>query len=520
MIVVSPEILKKHEIGIEAARKYYVLNQATGFSDEYYTEVLEAEARKDGLELRDYVMQEVQGKRSMNADYITKVEKLQVSGNMLEALDHYDTEVEPEIAYEIPKYDGSSLAAYYDPATGKLCRIVTIGGSNLGSEGIDQTEKLGRYFPDLPNTGIQALQCECLVSLEHGFGERSRQKANGIINSSYIPLSFQEFKGGKGTERSYRIYLKKFEDNLRDVEKEIDEIVNIRAFRFFLAPGVKPKDYRKTILGLPVVRNAAGDIKFCGGFVFRKSEKGEFINSDIWKTPTGTFLVDGVVGYSKTGECIKALKYKDAGRGEATEVLGLKWTNQVDKGKDSWSCNALINPIEVRGSEVRKPVVGSLTKMVERGLSKGAKVTVILANSTIPQVANVVEPGNRDYEWPVCSCGYQMGPLDIYGTRLKCGNHNCSERYSRMIKYLESVRDPENIDLTKLLVLDGFDWKKKLDPATYQSLLHNILRIVSEGRGVPAMYIHLERFLSTPLQKKNLNLVVTPAYEALQDYLR
>lgn len=518
MKTIPQEILERHKIGIEAARKYYILCEPTGFSDEYYTEVLEAEARKDGLELRDWVMQEIQGKRSQNANYIKKVEKVQVSGNMREALEHYESEIAPEIEYEIPKYDGSSLAAYYDTRTGRCVRVVTIGGSNLGNEGIDQTEKLGRYFPDLPNSGICALQCECLVSLEHGFGDRSRQKANGIINASFEPLSFSEFKGGSGTERSYKAYLNKFTKNLRLVEEEIDSIVNIRAFRFFLEPGVEEKDYRETILNLPVVKNSAGDIKFCGGYVFKKDEHGEFLNHDIWETPSGTFLVDGVVGYTKSGECVKALKYKDAGRGEATEVLGLKWTNQASKGKDSWSCNALINPIEVRGSEIKKPVVGSIKKMIENGLSKGAKVTVILANSTIPQVSNVLEPGNGDFEWPMCSCGYQMGPNDVYGTRLKCGNHACSERYTRMLDYLENIPNPESINLTKLMVLDGFDWTKKVPD--YPRFLNQVLSIVSRDQGVPALYIFLEHFLNTALQKKNLNLVINPTYNALRDYLR
>ena len=517
MIIINPRILEKHAIGLEAARKYYILGERTGFSDDYYTNVLEAEARKDGLELRDYVMQEVQGRRSMNADYIEKVEKVQVSGNMWEALEHYEKKVAPEIEYEIPKYDGSSLAAYYDKS-GRCVRVVTIGGSNLGNEGIDQTEKFGRYFPDLPGSGICALQCECLISLEHGFGERSRQKSNGLVNSAYEPLSFEEFKGGMGTEKAYRTYLKKFQENLKEVRKEVDDLVNIRAFRFFLFPGVKAPDYLTTIQNLPVVRNSTGDIKFCGGYVFRKNEHGEFLNHDIWETPTGTFLVDGVVGYTRTGRCVKALKYKDAGRGEATEVLGLKWTNQVSKGKDSWSCNALIDPINVRGSEIKKPAVGSLKKMIERKLSKGARVTVILANSTIPQVSNVIEPGDGNYEWPVCSCGYHMGPKDIYGTRLKCGNPKCSERYNRMYHYLESLKSIESFDLTKLLVIDGFDWRKKVN--NYPALVNQIFSIVEQEKGVQELSSFLGQFLSTDLQKKNLDLVINPAYAALRDFIR
>ena len=514
MINIDPTILEKHAIGIEAARKYYITGEPTGFSDDYYSNVLELNARKDGLELRDWVMQEVQGHRTMNADYIGKVSKVQVSGNMFEALSDYVSNVSPEISYLIPKYDGSSLAAYYN-TEGRCIRVVTIGGSNLGNEGIDQTEKFGLFFPDLdPSLGICALQCECLVPLEFGYGERSRQKANGLINASYEPLSFEEFSG---SERKYVKYLEKFEKNLDEVKNEINSIVSLRAFRFFLFPGYSSLDYREVLENLPVVKNSAGNIKFCGGYVFTLPEYEGYMNSDIWSTPTGTFLVDGIVGYTSDGTCVKALKYRDAGRGESTEVLGLKWTNQVSKGKDSWSCNALIDPIEVRGSKITKPTVGSLKDMVKSGLSKGARVTIILANSTIPKVSKVLEPGNRDYEWPTCSCGYQMGPQDIYGIRLKCGNHACTERYTRMLDYLRSLENPHDIDLTKLLVLDGFDWKKKVPE--YESLLAQVLDIVGSNSGVPTLYIFLEHFLSTPLQKKNLNLVIYPAYEALREYL-
>ena len=62
MIKIDPEILEKHAIAIEAARKYYVLGERTGFSDGYYDH-LERKAREDGLELRDYVCQEIHGLR-------------------------------------------------------------------------------------------------------------------------------------------------------------------------------------------------------------------------------------------------------------------------------------------------------------------------------------------------------------------------------------------------------------------------------------------------------------------------
>lgn len=517
MINVSENILEKHKLGIEAALNYYVHGLPTGLSDSDY-DSLERAAMEDGLSLRDYACQFLQGQRAQNADYIGKVEKSQVTGVMSEALKAYQGE-HPEIHHWLPKYDGSSLAVYYDPWSGRPIRVVTIGGSNLGGEGINQTEKFLRYLPDLPGTGIISLQCECLVGLHHGLGEKSRQKANGLVNSSYQPLSFQEFKGGRGTEREYTKYLQDFEINNLKVQNEVDQLITLRCFRYFLdlshpdAHTTLELGQQRVLESMPVVFNSQGDIKFCGAYTFQNPP--EYIESDIWATPTGTFLIDGVVGYTWEGECVRALKYKDAGRGEATEVLGIQWNDQTSKGKDSWSANALISPITVRGTKITKPSVGSVKKMIDSGLSKGAKVTIILANSTIPHVSKVLTPGNLDFQWPTCSCGYKLGPTDIYGSLAKCGNPECSNRETRMRKYLSGVSSWDNIDLGKLLVLDRWDWLKKTD---YPKVLRDIYTIISSGQGEDALRTYLEGYLTTDLLRRNLKLVIHPAYVTLREY--
>lgn len=512
MIIISEDLLKKHSVGIEAAMNYYVYNRPTGILDSYYDQ-LEREARKDGIELRDYVTQFIQGDRTLNASYIHKVEKKQVKGNMYEAVKSYQKEVQT-ISYWIPKYDGSSVAAYYDVNTGKCIRVVTIGGTNLGSEGIDQTEKFSKYFPDLPGTGIMALQCECLVPLEKGLGDKSRQKANGLVICSFKPLSREEFSG---TDTGYKKYLDKFYENSLMYKDEIDELITFRCFRYYKDSNYPITDYKETLESLPVIYNKNGEIKFCGGYVSELKDLGDFINTDIWKTPTGTFLVDGIVGYSKSGECIKALKYADAGRGELSEVLGIKWNDQSSKGKDSWSANALINPILIRGVEIRKPSIGSLKRMLEKGLSKGSKVTVILANSTIPQVSEVLTPGNLDYEWPTCKCGYKMGPNDIYGMLLKCGNPECSERYNRMKSYLSGCNNIREVNLNILLVIDRFDWYKKTD---VESVYKGLEDMFTKGVSKEDFTNFLSGYMSTENQKRNLVLVSGPAYRALYEFFK
>lgn len=513
MINIQEELLEKYAVGIQAAINYYVYNQPTGISDSEYDR-LEKLALMDGLSLRDYATQFIQGQRVRNADYIKKIEKSQVSGIMGEALKGYQGE-HPEITHWLPKYDGSSLAVYYDPSSGRPLRVVTIGGSNLGGEGVDQTEKFLRYFPNLPETGIVSLQCECLVALHHGLGEKSRQKANGLVNSSYQPLGKDEYKGG-----NYEKYLRDFYENNLKVKSEIDTLITLRCFRYFLDPSHPASKttlslgHQKVLESLPVVYNKKGDIKFCGAYTFKIDQIPWYIERDVWETPTGTFLIDGVVGYTREGECVRALKYKDAGRGEATEVLGIQWNDQAPKGKDSWSANAIINPIEVRGTRITKPSIGSVKKMIDTGLSKGAKVTIILANSTIPQVSKVMSPGNLDFQWPTCKCGYTLGPNDIYGSLIKCGNPECSYREERMRKYLSGVPSVYDIDLGKLMIIDRWDWNKKTNP---REIINGILQILDQGE--ECMYQYLSQFLTTDLLRKNLKLIIHPAYVTLKEYV-
>lgn len=491
-MTISKEILEKHALGIEAARKYWVTNEPTNMLDRDFN-ILEEAARADGLELRDYVFQEIAGTRYPNAPYLSKVEKTQVAGDMYTAIQEYYVWYVSQYGQEplfLLKYDGSSIVGYYDVTTGDCIRVVTAGGSNRTSDGIDWTYKFKRYFPNTKGSGICAIQAECLVALEHGYGETSRQKGNGLVNSKYL-------------------------------ENEVDALCNIRAFRYFQDENYPPLDFYKTMMNdIPQVRNMAGDIKFASAWVMTYQEimnlGPEVVNKDIWSTPTGTFLVDGIVAYSQSGVCMQALKYKDAGRGETTEVLGIKWNDQSKKGKDSWSANAIINPVTVRGSVINKPSVGSISKMVKSGVSKGARVTVILANSTIPMIDEVPQAGNLDFEWPTCNCGYKMSDKDIFGALLKCGNPNCTERFTRMVGYLNTCTSAADIDLNKLLVIDRFDWHKKVKDMP--KLLGDIVSIItSPGTGKDDLKKLLETYVTTDLQRKNLNLVIEPAWNALKN---
>ena len=498
-------LFKKHSRVLKAAEDYYVNNIPTGLSDEEYS-YLEKLALDDGINPRNEAFKLLRGSWVDNADYITDVPKTQIEGSMYDAIKKFSSNYISDQKHEmvwydgdicdirwIPKYDGSSVICYYE--NGIPYKVVTAGGMNKNGQGVDQTWKLLKYFPEI-DTRIKSLHCELLVSLEHGFGEKSRQKANGLVNSTK-------------------------DEMLQDVE----DYINIRAFRYFT--DYDGLDYIETIRSLPEVRNQNGDIKFAPGCCMTFNEifglaspyslSPKELDSDVLETSTGTFLIDGWVAYTKSGEVIKALKYKDAGKSEFTKVIGFKWNDKSLVGKDSWSCNAIIEPTIVRGVEVTKPTC-PINKIYKDGMGVGSLVTLILANSTIPSI-DKIHTKSDIIDLPVCKCGtvIDINKDNIYGNNLKCPNKNCSYRYENMTSYLNSVNNYYNIDFNKLLIIDRFDFNKKVQNITE---FYELIRGSVINDDFNRFNEIIRSVLSSNLQKRNLELVVIPAFNSLSNYIK
>lgn len=507
-------LFKKHSRVLKAAEDYYVNNIPTGLSDEEYN-YLEKLALDDGINPRNEAFKLLRGSWVDNADYITDVPKTQIERSMYDAIKEFSSNYISDqehgmVWYDgdicdirwIPKYDGSSVICYYE--NGIPYKVVTAGGMNKNGQGVDQTWKLLKYFPEV-DPRIKSLHCELLVSLEHGFGEKSRQKANGLVNSTK-------------------------DEMLQDVE----DYTNIRAFRYFT--DYEGLDYIEVMRSLPEVRNQNGDIKFAPGCCMTFNEmfgldspyslSPKELDSDVLETSTGTFLIDGWVAYTRSGEVIKALKYKSAGRGEFSKVVGFKWNNQSDgkgNGKDSWSCNAIIDPIEVRGSIVTKPSC-PVNKIIKDGLGIGSLVSVILANSVIPKV-DVVNTRSSEVNLPTCPCGSLITLDSVFGNNLKCPNLDCSYRYDNMSWYLEDggmdeflfgyVEEFTNLSyLNGLFKIDRFKFEDKIKDRKFINYLYSIINDRINDR---ELFDLINELGLTGLARKNLELVYRPAYRALCD---
>lgn len=476
---------------IWACKSYYVDCVPTGMTDAEYDR-LESAAARDGFFVRDYVFETyLKGTKTLN-QYIEKIKKTKVENStMIDAIKSIEQSL-GENLYCTLKYDGSSIAIYLDSTTGRPRKVVTCGNLNGQDYGVDQTWKLLKFLPRFFPKGILAIQCEALIDLRRiseGDPDRARQKANGLINSKYC-------------------------------DSEVSNLLTLRAYRYYTdnsAAGqqIKNTDYRKVIESLPTsLSKTDGHILFCPAQVWTSQEIPlGYAETDKTVTNTGEFLNDGWVLYGKDGICRGALKFAGAGSGTElikTTVQGIQWNDQTIKGKDSWSANVIVNPVTIKGCQVRKPSAGSVAKLVKNKITPGAEVSIILANSTIPMVGQVFSAGNGDFNWPVCECGYKMSENDVYGSLLKCGNKHCTARLSRMYNYLKSLNNiHQDLDLNKLLVIDRFKWE------TTNIDINKLLGFIEQNNGKD-YYNYLISFMDTTLRKRNLDLVCEASFMALR----
>lgn len=495
--MVEERILIKWEGLINACKAYYIDSLPTGMLDSEFDALEARAAQEDNFFVRDYVFQTyAKGVRSQNS-YIEKFKKYKVEGKtMIETMMEFEMQNPDKgpLFYNL-KYDGTSLALYLDPKTGKPRRIVTVGNLNLSNQGIDQTWKLINFVPKKFPLGIVAIQMEAVIDTDRMIdtdSSKARQKANGLINSKYC-------------------------------DSEINNLLTLRAYRYYTddsveGEAIKNTPYSEVLKSFQTtVSPIDGHVLFAPADVWSLSDLLNFpgyTETDHTRTSNGMFLNDGWVMYDKEGNCLGALKYSGAGENtelNKTKVLGIQWNSQLSKGKDSWSANILIEPVTIKGCIVRKPSAGSVSKLISKNITPGAEVSVILANSTIPMIGDVYSPGNGDYQWPTCSCGYTLSEKDTYGSLLKCGNPMCSERIERMKTYLRTLGgDITKLDLNKFLVIDRFKWE------TTTIRLGELLKTV-EDMDYEGYYKYLDSFLTTALQKRNLNLVAPSSFNCLRD---
>jgi DNA ligase (NAD+) len=153
---------------------------------------------------------------------------------------------------------------------------------------------------------------------------------------------------------------------------------------------------------------------------------------------------------------------------------------------------AVLEPVELMGSTIRKASLHNFDLISEKGIGVGAEVCIEKKGDIIPQVVDVVNAG-ADYIKPtVCpSCG---GPVGDDGVNMWCRNKVCRERDVNRIVYWIQVIDMKGF--SESFVEKLWDMEKLRTVADlYRLKVDDFIAI--EGVGESTIKSFFERLQST-----------------------
>jgi len=306
--------------------------------------------------------------------------------------EHPDTFEQPEFKYKVgdiqeteyrdgdiicPKYDGSSVRAYY--RNGNLYLILSRSNEHIGHV---QTEKMRSKVPSKVSSEITSIDFEACCSFED-IGDKCRQKANGLVNSKYKDDEVNEF-----------LTLVPFNSVCTDPSIGFYERMNMCGF-------VNGVDYSAWSVGSKILSN---DPKFV-------------LNGK-------TFPIDGYVLYNpKTGFRIWKYYYTEV---KESTVLGIEWN---ESPSFNYVPKLQIEPVNITGSWISRVATNGANNLFNNKMGVGAKVSVVLSGSTIPQAIKTIEPSEDwgDLSCPHCKKNENLhSPLERIGDGYRCVNIKCS----------------------------------------------------------------------------------------------
>ena len=362
---------------IEAANNYYN-GRPTGISDEEYDALLaEAQKQDPGFSIFDHVKYEgveyTAAKHPYPFEPLGKI-KIYPGFNINQKL------VDGDIV--IPKYDGCSIRAYYNPKSGELMRIMTRSNEFTG---IIQTEKLRNKVPErVPeNEGILTIDFEALTPKE-AYGDSCRMKSNGLINSKYQ-------------------------------QQEVDENVRLVPFKITFEKD-NPNNNLEYLDQMSKVFKR--DIDF---YVF-KNEEIESVSKAEIELGGKTYPIDGFVIRGRQRSYIFKYYYTES---RITTIRRINW-NISPYG--FWIPKAEFDMVRIGGSNIHQSSVGSVDTMIGGGIGVGAKVEIILSGMTIPKIVRVISKSTlatQKDQFCIPDCPLCHHELKYHTTGYYCSNEDC-----------------------------------------------------------------------------------------------
>ena len=335
-----------------------------------------------------------------------------------------------------PKYDGLTVVAY--PNKNGSCKFVTRGlGGEVG-------EILPNFIPDYEGAHV---------------------------NDSGYPIRGEVFITPGNFEMLNRMLEAAGEEPMKNMRnaaagllrrKERSPYLDLLTYIVYDIPGadMTPEKMRTEIM-------LSTRFRFTDGFSY---ETPEDTVSGIEQTyedvvSIGAFPIDGIVikscqensgqKFGNTAHHPKnAVAWKPGRTVFTTVVRDVIW----QMGRSKATPVAIVDPVEIDGATVTKASLHNAEQIRKLGVKIGAKVTIYKANEIIPQIGEVLEPGDKDIVLDVCpACG---GPLETINGQQFCTNPDCTERIAQNIAFLgqKDVLDIPGLSIqTARKIVDMYD---------------------------------------------------------------
>ncbi len=336
-----------------------------------------------------------------------------------------------------PKYDGLTVVAY--PNANGSCRFVTRGlGGEVG-------EVLPNFIPEYEGLGV------------NDTGHPIRGEVF-ITPANFKRLNDALVADGKEPMKNMRNAAAGL---LR--RKERSPYLNLLSYIVYDMPGIDmtPQQMRELI-----VRYSKFEFTRAFGFdTVEDAVKGISKVYDNLVQLDTSYPLDGMVIKSCQGNSLKkfgstahhprnAFAFKPGRTIYTTIVRDVIW----QMGRSKATPVAIVDPVEIDGATVTKASLHNAEQIRKLGLKIGAKVTIFKANEIIPQLGEVLEPGDKDIILDVCpACG---GPLKTVNGQQFCTNPDCIERIAQNIAFLgqKDVLDIPGLSIqTARKIVDMYD---------------------------------------------------------------
>lgn len=259
-----------------------------------------------------------------------------------------------------PKYDGAGICLYY--SEGILFDAITRSSQESGKR---QISKVSNMVPkEILNRDIVAIECEAIVDLKHGFGDSSRSKANGLVNSNSKQEECEKYLTLVGFKLRYK------NDEVVSVDKMSKDLFSIQSILI-------GSNY--TFITTPLSEGSYKGNKFVSKEV-KSLIDGVVSYFDIGSSTYNHYLN---LGYIKEGatELAQKIYFNEK---KVTKVTGIEWN--LHPGALKYVPKYVYNSVNVDGTNCSRATGGGTAQLKKMKCGIGSEVEIIKAGLTIPQV--------------------------------------------------------------------------------------------------------------------------------------